>query len=65
MAATRFSRPHPLIAGKQDWSICTLTQQGHLGCITHAESAFSAAVDPNRMTEMTIAAIDRDIQASE
>jgi hypothetical protein len=28
-------------------------------------SAFSAAVDPNRTTEMTIAAIDPDIQASE
>jgi hypothetical protein len=30
-----------------------------------ADSAFSVAVDPNRTTEMTIAAIDRDIQASE
>jgi hypothetical protein len=29
-----------------------------------AES-FSAAVDPNRTTEMTIAASDRDVQASE
>ena len=36
MAVTRFSRPHPLITGKQNWSICTLTQQGHLGCITRA-----------------------------
>jgi hypothetical protein len=27
--------------------------------------AFGAAVDPNRTTEMTIAGIDRDIQASE
>jgi hypothetical protein len=23
MAVTRFSRPHPLITGKQNWSICT------------------------------------------
>jgi hypothetical protein len=30
-----------------------------------AESAFSAAVDPNRTTEITIAAIDADIQGSE
>jgi len=39
----------------------------HNMCITatNSESAFSAAVDPNRTTEMAIAAIDRDIQASE
>jgi hypothetical protein len=33
--------------------------------LSRSESAFSAAVDPNRTTEMTIAASDRDIQASE
>jgi hypothetical protein len=33
--------------------------------VWRAESAFSAAVDPNCATEMTIAAIDRNIQASE
>ena len=34
MAVTRFSRPHPLITGKQNWLICALTYQGYLGCIT-------------------------------
>jgi hypothetical protein len=32
---------------------------------SHSYSAFSAAVDPNRTTEMTIATIGREIQASE
>jgi hypothetical protein len=36
MALTRFSRPRPHIPGKQNWLICALTHQGHLGGVTRA-----------------------------
>jgi hypothetical protein len=36
MVVKRFSRPRPHITDKQNWLICALTHQGHLGCITRA-----------------------------
>jgi len=51
--------------GHTEWPICALLAGPDIRSASGAYSAFSAAVDPNRTTEMTIAAIDPDMQNRE